>query len=70
MNRIKLILEIIGFGWEEMDHMEDSDVIMDRLKKRGIKEKDLRPTDYADEIGLYGEMMKKEWERLGYMAQK
>ena len=52
-----------------MKRIEDSDVILERLKKLGVKEESLKPFDYKIELKLYREMVRKEWKRLCYTTQ-
>ena len=53
---------------EEMNRMEMSKEILNKLLGLGVKPDDLTPYDYKKEIMIYNRMAEKKWKRLSYMT--
>jgi len=54
---------------EEMERIESSKSLLDRLVDKGLNIDDLKPLSYDDEIRLYGKMVEREWKRLNSTIQ-
>ena len=54
---------------EEMERMESSKSLLDRLVDKGLNIDDLKPLSYEDEVRLYRKMVEREWKRLNSTIQ-
>ncbi|HIQ12989.1 MAG TPA: hypothetical protein EYH44_01170 [Thermoprotei archaeon] len=54
---------------EEMERVESSESLLNRLVEKGVKMEDLKPLDYNDEVRLYREVLMREWNRLDSTTQ-
>jgi len=54
---------------EEMERIESSKSLLDRLVDKGLNIDDLKPLSYDDEIRLYRKMVEREWKRLNSTIQ-
>ncbi len=54
---------------DEMERIEDSNLVLERIKKLGVKVEALRPLDYEAELKLYRKMVLREWRRIDYTTQ-
>ena len=54
---------------EEMERVESSESLLNKLIEKGVKMEDLQPLDYDDEVRLYREVLKREWRRLDFTTQ-
>ena len=54
---------------EEMERVESSESLLNRLVEKGVKMEDLKPLDYNDEVRLYRQVLMREWNRLDSTTQ-